>query len=126
MFTGIIKDLGKVLNVEDRADRVFTIGTKLAIADMDLGASIACNGVCLTAIDIQPNQFKVQVSAETIARTTLGIWRQGTVVNLERPLRAGDELGGHIVAGHVDGLAKIIRRLTDGDLCGLLCNRPRS
>lgn len=115
MFTGIITDIGKVLAVEARGDRILTIGTNLSLADMALGASIACNGVCLTAVEVGQDRFKVQVSAETIAKTTIGGWQAGALVNLERPLRAGDELGGHMLSGHIDGTAEIVRREPDGE-----------
>lgn len=124
MFTGIITDLGRVLEVTPGADLGLTIGTRLPVADMALGASIACNGVCLTAVAVGPDWFKVQVSAETLGKTTLGGWRVGTPVNLERPLRAGDELGGHIVSGHIDGIAHIINILPDGGSVRLTLRPP--
>ncbi len=115
MFTGIIKDVGELVAIGQQADPVLTIATGLQLSDMTIGASVACNGVCLTAIAVQHNQFQVQVSAETRARTTLGAWREGERVNLERSLRAGDEMGGHIVSGHIDGTATVSERRAEGD-----------
>ncbi len=115
MFTGIIKDVGELVAIGQQADPVLTIATGLQLSDMAIGASVACNGVCLTAIAVQHNQFQVQVSAETRARTTLGAWREGERINLERSLRAGDEMGGHIVSGHIDGTATVSERRSDGD-----------
>ncbi|MEJ0063617.1 MAG: riboflavin synthase [Alphaproteobacteria bacterium] len=125
MFTGIIKDLGEVAAIEDTADRTLTIATKLPLADMEIGASIACNGICLTAIEIEGGRFKVQASAETIAKTTLGTWRPGTTINLERPLRAGDELGGHMVSGHIDGVAEILERKAEGGSARFVLRPPQ-
>lgn len=106
MFTGIVTDLGEVTGVVPRDDRVIEISCsyKEVIA---LGASVACNGVCLTVIDAVLGRFKVQASAETVALTTVGAWVKGTKVNLERSLKLGDELGGHLVYGHVDGVATV-------------------
>ena len=113
MFTGIISDIGEVLAVETRGDRRITIACNYEPGTIAIGASIACSGVCLTAIETGRNSagrgfFVVEASAETLDRTTLAGWRPGTRVNLERPLKLGDELGGHIVAGHVDGKAEIL------------------
>ena len=125
MFTGIITDLGKVLEVAPGADLGLTIGTRLPVAEMAVGASVACNGACLTVVAVGPDWFKAQVSAETLAKTTIGGWRVGTPVNLERPLRAGDELGGHLVSGHIDGIAHIINVLPDGGSLRLTLAPPR-
>ena len=106
MFTGIITDLGEVVSVIPRDDLVIEI----SCSDKEvipLGASVACNGVCLTVIEAFSGRFKVQASAETVARTTVGAWVNGTKVNLERSLKLGDELGGHLVYGHVDGIATV-------------------
>jgi len=108
MFTGIITDLGKVLDISGEGDVRFTIGTAFEMDSVPLGASIANNGVCLTVIDKGPGWFAVQASAETLSATTLGGWTPGSPVNLERAMRIGDELGGHIVSGHVDGVAKVV------------------
>jgi riboflavin synthase len=124
MFTGIITDLGKVLDVTPGADQTLTIGTGQALTGLKLGASIACNGICLTVVAFGDDWFRVQASAETIAKTTIGNWRIGTAVNLERPLRAGDELGGHIVSGHVDGIASLINILPDGGSLRLTFSPP--
>ena len=116
MFTGIITDIGVV---EARAGGSFTIRSAYEAASIAVGASIACDGVCLTATTIKAEGkgsiFTVDVSNETISKTTLDAWRSGRRVNLERALRAGDELGGHIVSGHVDGLARIVDIHTDGE-----------
>src|SRR4051794_36032883 len=107
MFTGIITDVGRVAAIEQRGDSRFTLETGFDLSDVAMGASIACNGVCLTVIAWSPGRFVVDVSAETLSKTTLGAWQVGTKVNLERSLRLGDELGGHLVYGHVDGVAMI-------------------
>jgi riboflavin synthase len=110
MFTGIVTDLGRVKRVR-RADLVdLTIATGFDTSAIQLGASIACSGVCLTVVAVGPGEFSVQASAETIACTTVGSWEEGIAVNLEKPLRVGDELGGHLVSGHVDGVARIVER----------------
>jgi riboflavin synthase len=114
MFTGIVTGLGTVRAVTPiggSADMRLVIAPPPGWADtqaIPLGASIACSGCCLTAVELGPDWFAVTASAETLAKTTLGAWRVGTPVNLERPLRVGDELGGHIVAGHVDGVGEAV------------------
>lgn len=115
MFTGIITDIGTVKAVIRRGDTRFDIRTAYDLATVDMGASIACNGCCLTVIDKGPDWFAIEASAETLSKTTLGNWKQGTRINLERALRVGDELGGHIVSGHVDGVGKIVSITPDGD-----------
>jgi riboflavin synthase len=115
MFTGIITDLGRVRSIAPGSVTRIVLETSYDTAGIALGASIACNGACLSVIDKGPGWFAVDASAETLARTTLGSWQPGTPVNLERPLKLGDELGGHLVSGHVDGLAEIIDRQPDGD-----------
>lgn len=115
MFTGIITDLGRVRRVR-RGDLVdLTIATAFDTSAISLGASIACSGVCLTVVALAPGEFSVQASAETLACTTIGRWEEGTLVNLEKSLRVGDELGGHLVSGHVDGLARIIERRPEAE-----------
>ena len=115
MFTGIITDLGRVRRLR-RGDLLdLTIATAFDTAAIPLGASIACCGACLTVVAVEPGAFSVQASAETLARTTLGQWGVGTPVNLERSLRLGDELGGHLVLGHVDGLARIVERRSEAE-----------
>ncbi len=115
MFSGIISDLGEVRTVETGGDTRLMIGTRLDLADAAIGASIACSGACLTVIEKGPDWFAAMVSAETMACTTLASWRAGTKVNLERALRLGDEFGGHIVLGHVDGVVRILDRRAEGD-----------
>lgn len=115
MFTGIISDLGAVRSVEKRGDSRLFVATSYDMESVAIGASIACSGACLTVVDKGRDWFAVDASGETLARTTLGDWGPGTRVNLERPLKAGDELGGHLVLGHVDGVAGIVRREDVGD-----------
>jgi riboflavin synthase len=115
MFTGIITDVGRVRAVVPSGDTGFVIATSYDTAEIALGASIACAGVCLTVVDKAAGWFAVQASAETLSRTTLGAWREGASVNLERALRLGDELGGHVVSGHVDAVAEIVERRPEGD-----------
>jgi riboflavin synthase len=115
MFTGIITDIGSVRAVRQEGDTRFEITTAYDLATVATGASISCNGCCLTVIEKGPDWFAIQASAETLSKTTLGQWRPGTRVNLERALKIGDELGGHIVSGHVDGLGEIISITPEGD-----------
>jgi riboflavin synthase len=115
MFTGIVTDIGTLREIRAGGDTTFIIGTKLDTGDLALGASVACAGVCLTVIDRGADWFAVQASAETLARSTLKDWRVGTGINLERALKAGDELGGHLVSGHVDAMAEIVERRSEGD-----------
>lgn len=115
MFTGIVTDVGSVTAIERAGDTRFEIATVYDLAGIDLGASIAHNGVCLTVTDKGSGRYWVAASAETLAKTTLGTWQVGTQVNLERSLRLGDELGGHLVYGHVDGVAEILDRRPEGD-----------
>lgn len=125
MFTGIIADRGTIRAVRPGADSVFEIATALGLGDLALGASVACAGVCLSVIEKGGDWFAVQVSAETRARSTAGAWRVGTRLNLERSLRLGDELGGHIVLGHVDAVAELVARRPDGDSSRLTFEVPR-
>jgi riboflavin synthase len=130
MFTGIVTDIGEVVAVEPRAEGL----ARLRIASgydpdtIDIGASIACSGVCLTVVargrDGNRAWFAVDAAAETLRVTSVGGWRQGTRVNLERALKVGDELGGHIVAGHADGLAVVIAREEMTDMAGLTLRAP--
>jgi riboflavin synthase len=116
VFTGIVSDLGEILEVREEADglRRLAVGTSYDPATIDIGASIACSGPCLTVVErgTRGNRgfFAVDVAAETLRVTTAGAWQRGTRLNLERSLRIGDELGGHLVSGHVDGLAELISR----------------
>jgi riboflavin synthase len=118
MFTGIVTDLGEVKHIEKRGDTHVVIATHYDVAEVDIGASIACSGVCMTVVDkggSKDRWFAVTASAETLAKTNMGTWKLGDPVNLERPLKVGDELGGHIVAGHVDGVAEVIRVEPEGE-----------
>jgi riboflavin synthase len=115
MFTGIITDVGVVRRVERRGDLRLVIATDYDTSGIDLGASIACSGACLTVVDKTPDSFAVDVSAESVSKTTIGGWDIGTRVNLERALALGTELGGHLVTGHVDGLATLEAIEPDGD-----------
>jgi riboflavin synthase len=120
MFTGIITSLGTVVAIERRGDLRIAIASDYDPQGIFIGASIACSGVCLTVVEAGPDRhrssrFAVDVSAETLARTTLGRWRVGTPVNLERSLKIGDELGGHLVFGHADGVAVVTDRQSAGD-----------
>lgn len=115
MFTGIITDIGRIRSIEQRGDMRLTIETVYDTATVDMGASIACHGACLTVVDKGPGWFAVDVSQETLDRTAIGALGEGARINLERSLRVGDELGGHIVTGHVDGLSKILSIEPVGD-----------
>jgi len=111
MFTGIVTDIGKILSVTPRNDvRRLTIATAYDTSTIELGASIACSGVCLTVVSMQPGSFDVEAAPETLAITTVQDWQVGRRINLERSLKIGDELGGHIVQGHADGMAEVIAR----------------
>ncbi|MBK5928854.1 riboflavin synthase [Rhodobaculum claviforme] len=128
MFTGIITDVGRLISSEARGDTTLKIATAYDVAGIDLGASIACNGVCLTVVatghDGAQGWFAVQASAETLSMTTLGRWTPGQPINLERALRVGDELGGHIVSGHVDGTAEITALRPEGDSLRITFRAP--
>jgi riboflavin synthase len=115
MFTGIVTDRGRVRAVEQRGDRRLTIACRFPASALGVGASIACSGACLTVVQSGEGWFAVDVSNETLAKTTLGEWGVGTEVNLEPSLKAGQELGGHFVLGHVDATAAVIARRPDGD-----------
>ena len=115
MFTGIITDIGEVLELEQAGDLRARIGCSYDMEGVDIGASIACNGVCLTVISKGADWFDVQISAESVAKTNIGDWALGAALNLERALKVGDELGGHIVSGHVDGVAEIVAMTDEGD-----------
>lgn len=129
MFTGIITDQGTILKLDQAGDLKVRIGTGYDVSGIDLGASIACDGVCLTVVDLgrEPQGwFDVQASAETISKTNLGSWAVGRTVNLERALKVGDELGGHIVSGHVDGVAKIVELHDEGDSTRMTLEAPQA
>ena len=115
MFTGIVTDVGEVVGAEQRGDLRLRIRTGYDLSTVGLGASVACSGVCLTVVDKGDDWFAVDVSAETVSRTAKDMWREGARLNLERPLRMGDELGGHIVTGHVDSVGEVIGVFPEGD-----------
>ncbi|MEJ8559942.1 riboflavin synthase [Yoonia sp. GPGPB17] len=128
MFTGIVTDIGTVLELEQRGDLRARIGTGYDIAGIDIGASIACNGVCLTVIALgqEPqNWFDVEISAETVGATNVGDWTVDGRLNLERALKVGDELGGHIVSGHVDGVAEVVGMQDEGDSTRVTFRAPK-
>ncbi|MEE2860703.1 MAG: riboflavin synthase [Paracoccus sp. (in: a-proteobacteria)] len=126
MFTGIITDIGIVRMVQMRGDMRARIGCGYDMAGVDMGASIACDGVCLTVVAKGDDWFEVDISAETLSKTSIGSngWAVGQRLNLERALRVGDELGGHIVSGHVDGVARIVAASRDGDSLRLTFEAP--
>ena len=130
MFTGIITDLGRVRRLRHGAGPAagleLTIATAFETNEIPLGASIACSGPCLTVVAVEPGAFTVQASAETLACSTMGEWVEGTPVNLERALRLGDELGGHLVSGHVDGVAWFVDRRLEGDSVRFTIEVPES
>ena len=126
MFTGIITDIGEVRSLEQRGDLGARIATQYDTAGIEIGASIACNGVCLTVVALGSDWFDVQISAETVSKTNIGAWSVGYRVNLERALRVGDELGGHIVSGHVDGQAEVIRVAEEGDSTRVTLRAPEA
>ena len=115
MFTGIITDVGHVRRMHRGELLDLTIATALDTATISLGASVACSGACLTVVAVEPGAFAVQASVETLTSTTLGEWEEGMAVNLEKSLRLGDELGGHLVLGHVDGVARIVERRPEAE-----------
>ena len=115
MFTGIISDIGTVRSIEQRGDLRAVIGTGYDTATIDLGASISCSGVCLTVVDRAPGWFAVDISGETVSRTAQGQWAAGNRLNLERAMKLGEELGGHIVTGHVDGIGEVTALESVGD-----------
>ncbi|MBC2836825.1 riboflavin synthase [Paragemmobacter straminiformis] len=129
MFTGIVTDIGRVLETEQQGDLRARIGTGYDVAGIDIGASIACDGVCLTVIALgtsPQNWFDVQISAETVSKTNLDGWGAGKRINLERALKLGDELGGHIVSGHVDGLAEVVGLRPEGDSLRVTFRAPHA
>jgi riboflavin synthase len=131
MFTGIVTDVGEVLSVEERAEglRRVVIACRYDASSIDIGASIACSGVCLTAVETAKSgnrdTFAVDAAAETLRLTTVGRWQAGTRINLERSLRMGDELGGHLVSGHVDGLAEVVTREDMTDMARFVLRVPK-
>ena len=125
MFTGIITDIGTVRKAEQRGDLRLTIGSAYDMDTVDLGASIACSGACLTVVDKGEDWFAVDVSQETKSKTAAGLWEEGARLNLERALRVGDELGGHIVTGHVDAVATVTRADEVGGSIDITVEAPR-
>lgn len=119
MFTGIVTDVGRIVAAEERGDLRLKIACGYEMESVDLGASIACSGVCLTVVDKGPDWFAVDVSAETRKRSAPGLWAEGGRLNLERALKLGDELGGHIVTGHIDGVGTVVRAERIGDSTAL-------
>ncbi len=124
MFTGIITGVGRVRAVDPGADNRFEFESSYDAASIELGASIACSGPCLTVVDKGKGWFAVEASAETLSRTTLGDWREGRAVNLERALKMGEELGGHIVCGHIDGVARITGATPEGGSMAFFLQAP--
>ena len=126
MFTGIVTDVGTVRNAEQRGDLRLVIGTGYDMDSVELGASIACSGACLTVVDKGADWFAVDVSGETLSKTAADRWRDGARLNLERSLRLGDEVGGHIVAGHVDAVGEIVAVRDEGDSQRVEVSVPRA
>ena len=125
MFTGIITDIGRVRSVAETArDRRYEVETRWDVSGIDLGASISHAGVCLTVVEKNDGWFAVEVSGETLDKTTLGCWQVGTRINLERATKVGDELGGHIVSGHVDGLGTIVEITPEGGSHRIVIEAP--
>lgn len=125
MFTGIVTDIGTVTELEQQGDLRARIQTAYETAGIDIGASIASDGVCLTVIALGDDWYDVQVSAETVSKTNLDSWTPGKRVNLERALKVGDELGGHIVSGHVDGVAEVVAVQDEGDSTRVTLRAPK-
>ena len=124
MFTGIITDIGTIRTSEQRGDLRLVIGSGYDMASVAIGASIACSGACLTVVEKGADWFAADLSAETVARTAPGLWVEGGRLNLERALKVGDELGGHIVTGHVDGVGHLVSALSEGDSTRLVIAAP--
>ena len=129
MFTGIVTDMGEVIALDQKGDLRARIATAYDVAGIDIGASIACEGVCLTVVALGANPrnwFDVEISAETVSKTNIGGWTLGQRINLERALKVGDELGGHIVSGHVDGVAEVVGLQPEGDSLRLRFRAPEA
>jgi riboflavin synthase len=125
MFTGIITDVGKVRSIETDGHTRLVMATKYNTADIEIGASIACGGPCLTVVDKDDGWFAVTASAETLSKTTISDWQEGTSVNLERALRVGDEMGGHIVTGHIDCFATVVIITPEGESLRFVLELPQ-
>lgn len=115
MFTGIVTDVGKLVKIDGTEERTLFFETRYDTAGIAIGSSIACSGACLTVLEVGKSWFSVSVSAETLSCTVLGEWGVGTLINLERALQVGDELGGHLVSGHIDGVTSVISVQPEGD-----------
>jgi len=126
MFTGIITDVGEVTALEQEGDLRARIKTRYDTSRIDMGASIASDGVCLTVVGLGPDWYEVQISAETVDKTNLSSWKVGKRLNLERALKVGDELGGHIVSGHVDGVAEVVAMADEGDSTRVTLRAPKN
>lgn len=126
MFTGIITDQGKIVSIDKQGDWKIRIQTAFKMDTVPLGASIACSGVCLTVVQKDSNSFLVQVSQETLDKTAIGNWQEGQLINLESSLKMGDELGGHLVFGHVDGLGEVVSITQVGDSRHVVVRLPDS
>ena len=126
MFTGIVTDVGSIRSLEARGDLRARIATGYDTGTIDMGASIACDGVCLTVVDLGPDWFDVDISAETVSKTNVDAWVAGKKLNLERALKVGDELGGHIVSGHVDGVAQVVAMTDEGDSTRVTLRAPEA
>lgn len=127
MFTGIITDVGQVRHIETRGDTHIVIATHYDVSEIALGASIACSGPCMTVVDkgnAADRWFAVTASGETLSKTTIGDWKVGDKVNLERPMKVGEELGGHIVTGHIDGVAEVKSVLPEGESVRITFEAP--
>jgi riboflavin synthase len=127
MFTGIVTDVGQVKHIEKRGDMHIVIATHYDVSAIDMGASISCSGACMTVVDKGSEKdrwFAFTASAETLSKTTLGDWKIGDAINLERPMKIGDELGGHIVTGHIDGVAEIRHIATEGESIRISLEAP--
>ena len=126
MFTGIVTDIGTVRSAEQRGDLRLVIGTDYDMETVELGASIACSGACLTVVDKGKDWFAVDLSGETVSKTASDHWREGARLNLERSLRLGDEIGGHIVTGHVDAVGNVVGVVPEGDSRRVAIAVPRT
>lgn len=126
MFTGIITDVGMIATLAQEGDLRARITTSYDTSGIDMGASIASDGVCLTVVDLGTDWYEVQISAETVAMTNVSSWEVGKRVNLERALKVGDELGGHIVSGHVDGVAEVVAMIDEGDSTRVTLRAPEA
>ncbi len=125
MFTGIINSIGTIRKIKKKGDKIFFIETKLKFSDLKVGSSISCSGVCLTIAQKGKKEnsrwFRISASKETLSKSNIKYWKEGTMINLEKSLKIGDELSGHLVFGHVDGLSKVLSVKKVGDSLSLVC-----